>query len=118
MHHHVKSYICSVEVIKELVKCGFGPNELDENGDSVLSLYLRSFYLCLQVDVFDCLVENGASMNWLGAGMQSLIHLVIYQSDRENALVLERLLKCGIDIKAKDTDGRGILHHGAIHGAL
>jgi hypothetical protein len=69
------------------------------------------------VDIFDCLVQNGASMAWFSEERLGLIHLVMHQWDSDNALVLERLLKC-LDIRAKDTKGRNVLHHGAIHGAF
>ncbi|EED20926.1 ankyrin 2,3/unc44, putative [Talaromyces stipitatus ATCC 10500] len=117
LHHHVKSLCCSVEIINLLLECGIGPNEQDENGDSVLSLYLRSFHLRLQVDVFDCLVRNGASMNWSGKGKESLIHLAMQQFHRDNFLILKHLLQY-FDISAKDAKGRNVLHYGAIHGAF
>ncbi|EED16472.1 ankyrin, putative [Talaromyces stipitatus ATCC 10500] len=117
LHHHVKSYFCSVETINLLLQHGFGPNELDENGDSVLSLYLRLFHIRFQVEIFDCLVQNGASMTWFSEGREGLIHLVMRQWDGDNFLVLKRLLQC-FDIAAKDAKGRNVLHHGAIHGAF
>jgi ankyrin repeat protein len=117
LHHHVKSLMCSVKIINLLSQNGFEPNELDENGDSVLSLYLRSLHLGFEAGIFDCLIQIGASLTWVGEASESLIHLVMCQWDRGNSLVLERLLQVR-DIRAKDNKGRNILHHGAIHGAF
>jgi ankyrin repeat protein len=117
LHHHVKSLMPSVEIIKLLSQHGFEPNELNENGDSVLSLYLRSLHWEFKADIFDCLIEIGASMSWVGEASEGLIHLVMCQWDKSNSLVLERLLQIR-DIRAKDDTGRNILHHGAIHGAF
>ncbi|RAO74327.1 uncharacterized protein BHQ10_010339 [Talaromyces amestolkiae] len=117
LHHHAKSDFGSIELINLLSESGFDLNLLDDNGESVLSLYLGSFHLLFRVDVFDCLVDNGADVTWLSEQKESLIHRVMHQWDSDNALVLERLLR-SLDIRAKDAKDRNALHHGAIHGAF
>ncbi|KUL80754.1 hypothetical protein ZTR_09445 [Talaromyces verruculosus] len=117
LHHHSKSDFGSIEIINLLSQSGFDLNILDDNGESVLSLYLGSFHLLFRVDVFDCLVEKGADMTWLSEQKESLIHRVMHQWDSNNALVLERLLR-SLDIRTKDAKDRNVLHHGAIHGAF
>ncbi|KAF3399519.1 hypothetical protein DPV78_006382 [Talaromyces pinophilus] len=117
LRHHVKSPLCSIKMIHLLSQHGLGLNELDENGDSVLSLYLRSFHLKFQAGIFDHLLQIGASVSWFSQATEGLIHLVMRQWDGDNALVLMHLLQI-FDIRAKDDNGRNILHHGAIHGAF
>lgn len=42
---------------------------------------------------------------------------IINSEEAFEIVVLERLLK-SLDIRVKDTKGRNVLHHGAIHGAF
>lgn len=117
LHHYMRSPLPSVEIIKLLSQHGFEPNELDDNGDSVLSLYLRSLHFWFEECIFDCLIEIGASISWVGEESEGLIHLVMCQWDKRNSLILKRLLQVR-DIGAKDIKGRNIIHYGAIHGAF
>jgi ankyrin repeat protein len=117
LHHHAKSDFGSIEIIDLLSQFGFDLNILDDNGESVLSLYLRSFHLHFKVDIFNCLLRHGANTAWLSEKGENMIHLVMHQWDSGNSLVLESLLQ-SLDIRAKDAEGRNVLHHGAIHGAF
>ena len=117
LHPHVKSIMCSVDTIKLLSRRGFNPNELNEHGDSVLSIHPRSFRFGSTAGVFDSLIEIGAFMTWTSEASEGLIHLAMCQWQEGNSLILKRLLQVQ-DIRAKDNKGRNILLHGAIHGAF
>ncbi|KAJ6004696.1 hypothetical protein N7540_013065 [Penicillium herquei] len=99
LHHHVSSAFCSVE------------------GNSPLGLYLDSFHLSIQKDVFWLLSEKGADLLWLNKSGHNLAHLLMHHQGIDTAII-EFLFKTGVNPAAKDHEGKTFIHHGAIHGAF
>ncbi|QKX58041.1 uncharacterized protein TRUGW13939_05161 [Talaromyces rugulosus] len=120
LHHHVQSLLCSRKMIDLLLEYGFPINDLDAEGDSILSLYLSSPHLSVQADTFQYILRKTSTecIKRVDRKGRNLIHLSMRQRRVSNVTILEDLLKSGIDINAKDVEGRGIMHHGAIHGAF
>ncbi|KAJ5176350.1 uncharacterized protein N7482_002227 [Penicillium canariense] len=119
LYHHVESEICSAEMVNLLLTYGCKMNKLDAQGNSVLSQYLSSFHLGIQYDVFQILLRHSGTegIHWADSEQRNLLHLLMCQWDNDNIPILKDLSKF-VDITAKDADGRGIEHHGAIHGAF
>ncbi|KAM3563054.1 hypothetical protein ARSEF4850_002521 [Beauveria asiatica] len=93
LHHLVKeSYHADEEAIVSLVSAGVRVEDLDDEGSSPLSLYLTADLP---------LSPNAARVSW-----ESRIE------------VLQTLEEFGVDVAAKDCEGRTLLHHCAIAGSL
>ncbi|KAH8690777.1 hypothetical protein BGW36DRAFT_328708 [Talaromyces proteolyticus] len=124
LHYYAESLICSIDMLNLLLDNEFDINSLDVEGNSVLSIYLSSFRLRVRVDIFQSIVKgmsdknNTQWMSWLDKKKRNLAHMLMRQWDEDNVAILNDLLKAGVDKNAKDTDGRGIVHHGAIHGSF
>lgn len=57
LHYHAESVLCSIEMVRLLLRYGCDIDQLDVEGNSVLSLYLRSFHLHIQYNVFQLLLQ-------------------------------------------------------------
>ncbi|OAA33893.1 pfs domain-containing protein [Beauveria brongniartii RCEF 3172] len=120
LHHLVKeSYHADEEAIVSLVSAGVRVEDLDDEGSSPLSLYLtadlplppnaaRVVYL-----FFRC----GSNPSFKNDHELSLAHLYA-QSWESRIEVLQTLEEFGVDVAAKDCEGRTLLHHCAIAGSL
>ncbi|KAJ5993067.1 ankyrin [Penicillium sp. IBT 35674x] len=119
LHHHAESTMCSTEIINFLLELGCDLDNFDAEGNSVISQYLRSFHLFLEYEVFKLLREQSSveTILWRDQKQRNLLHLLMRQWSDENVLIFEDLINF-VDITAKDADGRGIEHHGAIYGAF
>lgn len=117
LHHHVASVLCSIEMIDLLVRLGCGVNEQDNEGNSSLSLYMGSFHLTIQTDIFFLLVEKGADPLGVNGRQQNLAHLLMHHRGA-NITILEFLLDRGLDPAARGLEGKTFMHHGAIYGAF
>ncbi|KAJ5737281.1 uncharacterized protein N7483_002406 [Penicillium malachiteum] len=117
LHHHVSSVFCSVEVICLLLRLGCDINQTDTEGNSPLGLYLDSFQLSIQKDVFWLLSQKGADLLWLNKSGQNLAHLLMHHQGIDTAII-EFLFETGVDPAAQDHEGKTFIHHGAIHGAF
>ncbi|KAJ5962647.1 ankyrin [Penicillium viridicatum] len=119
LHYHAESTMCSTEMISILLKIGCDIDRLDPEGNSVLSQYLRCFHMRIEYGVFELLRGRSSmeSIHWTDQKQRSLLHLLMRQWSDDNVLILEDLMEF-VDITAKDADGMGIEHHGAIHGAF
>ncbi|KAJ5346723.1 hypothetical protein N7541_009205 [Penicillium brevicompactum] len=115
LHHHVASDLCSVEVVKFLIKLGCDVNLPDRDGKSALSLYMSSFHLSIQSEIFHFLVQKGADPLWINEQGQKLAHLTMHYQGADTA-VLNYLFDVGVDPATRDIDGKTLMHHGAIHG--
>ncbi|KAB8069053.1 ankyrin repeat-containing domain protein [Aspergillus leporis] len=117
LHYHLVSELCSIEMIDTLLQYGYKVDDLDSSGNSALGLYLGSYHLGIQVDIFLFLVERGADPLWVNHDQQNLAHLLMRHWGA-NTKILEYLMQCGLDLNAMDSEGKTIIHHGAIHGAF
>lgn len=117
LHHHVSSALCSAKVIDFLVQLGCDVNKFNTEGNSSLGLYLGSFHLGLQRDIFFLLVQKGANPRWVNGHGQNLVHLLMHYRGADN-MILEFLFDIGLDPGVRDFDGKTFMHHGAIHGAF
>ncbi|KAE8374950.1 ankyrin repeat-containing domain protein [Aspergillus bertholletiae] len=115
LHHHLKSSVCSLEIVTILLDHGVSVNNVDNNGDTPLSLYLGlkpspRAAICLY------LLQKGADTFWTNSKGENLAHLAM-RSWKVDVEVLKVLLYHGVDLSAKDNSGKNILHHGAICGS-
>jgi hypothetical protein len=106
-------------MISILIKLGCDVDELNAEGNSALSQYLRSFYLRIRYDVFKLLRERSRTegIRWMDQEQRNLLHLLMRQWGDDNVCILKDLMDF-VDITTKDAYGMGVEHHGAIHGAF
>lgn len=120
LHHLTReSYHADEEAIKSLVSAGVSVKDLDEEGSSPLSLYLTDF-LPLPPNaagVVRLFFQYGSNSSFKTHGGLNLAHLYA-QSCENTADVLQTLEEFGVDVAAKDCEGRTVLHHAAIAGSL
>jgi FOG: Ankyrin repeat len=117
LHHHVAATFCSAEVLNFLIQIGCDVNQSDRAGNSPLGLYVSSFHLSIQSDIFLLLVQKGADPHWINEHGQTLAHLVMHHQGADTT-ILEYLFTVGVDPATTDLDGRTLMHHGALHGAF
>ncbi|KAL2815028.1 ankyrin [Aspergillus cavernicola] len=117
LHHHVSSVLCSAEVVEFLVQLGCDVNEFDKEGNSSLGLYVGSFHLGVQSDIFFLLIRKGADLLWVNGHRQNLAHLFMHHREADS-LILKYLFDHNLDPTARDLDGKSFMHHGAIHGVF
>lgn len=103
-----------------LLNHGADVNGINTEGDSPLSLYLRTPGLVLnRASICRSLLENGASSLWSDESGRNLAHISMladpWQPFDEVLLTLKDF---DVDITAKDSNNRSILHHGARNGSL
>ncbi|TQV89980.1 vegetative incompatibility protein HET-E-1 [Cordyceps javanica] len=122
LHHLVRdAWLTDEDAIESLVSAGVSVKDLDDEGSSPLSLYLsdsmpmpgrtagvvRRFFQC----------GSDSSFRTRGEGL-NLAHLHAYKCREIQLDVLQTLNEFGVDLKAKDCEGRTLLHHCAIAGSL
>lgn len=124
LHHHLQSYICDLADLSDrehlmalLLDNGASVNSVDMNGDSPLSIYLRSFVVEDRTDICRFLLERDADPLWTNSRGQNLAHVAMHNW-RAEVGVLEHLKMYGVDLSRKDRGAKSILHHGAIHGSI
>ncbi|MDP1784306.1 MAG: ankyrin repeat domain-containing protein [Sulfuricurvum sp.] len=78
--------------IKHYLKSGANPNEVEENGESVLCFALR--YHCDQ-DIFDLLIDSGADMYHTDHEGVSVFDVAVTYN---NVPLIERLISNGFDV--------------------
>lgn len=119
LHHHVQSGKCSEEVIQILLEHGAEIDMVDANGDTPLSLYLRSDHLVKNASICRFLLEHGASSLWKDRLGHNLAHIVM-SSCCIGPLdeILLTLRDFAVDLKAKDLKKRNIVHYGAMNGRV
>ncbi|QGA16434.1 hypothetical protein EYB26_004101 [Talaromyces marneffei] len=118
LHHHLQSHLCfRVYMITVLLDHGVNVNGIDMNGDSPLSIYLRSFKLGDRTNICHLLLQHGADPLWTDNRGQTLAHVTMHNWIVE-VEVLELLKEYGVDLNMKDKSAKSILHHGAIHGSI
>lgn len=117
LHHHVSSVFCSAEVVRFLIQLGCDVNQSDREGNSPLGLYLKSFHLAVQGDIFCLLFRGSADMLWVDKNGQNLAHLLMHHR-KPDEMIFDILFQNGLDPAATDLDGRTLMHHGAIHGVF
>ncbi|KAH1515599.1 hypothetical protein KXW39_000830 [Aspergillus fumigatus] len=117
LHHHVSSVFCYIGMVDFLIQAGCDVNQLDAGRNSSLGLYMGSFHLGVEREVFFHLLQEGADPLSVNARRQNLVHLLMRHRGADNE-ILEYLFNCGLDPAARDVDGKTFMHHGAIHGAF
>lgn len=117
LHHHVSSVFCSAEVVQLLIQLGCDVNQSDLEGNSSLGLYMGSFHLSIQTDIFWLLVKKGADLTWVNHKRQNLAHLLMHNRGA-NEVILDTLFDIGLEPAATDIDGRTLVHHGAMHSVF
>ncbi|GAB1198512.1 hypothetical protein APSETT444_007835 [Aspergillus pseudonomiae] len=116
LHHHLQSCICSLEMVTILLDHGVRVDDIDKNGDTPLSIYLRRFKLS-QSEICLSLLLQGAGALWTSPKGENLAHLAMHNWKAEVEL-LKVLSEYGVNLSATDKSGKNILHHGAIHGSV
>ncbi|KAE8332983.1 ankyrin repeat-containing domain protein [Aspergillus sergii] len=117
LHHHVSSVLCYVDAVDFLIQCGCDANKPDAKGNSCLSLYVGSFHLKFDRDIFYLLIWKGADPLCVNERQENLAHLIMHHNGADHE-TLNLLFDLGLDPAARDTDGKTFMHHGAIHGAF
>ncbi|CAG8303222.1 unnamed protein product [Penicillium salamii] len=117
LHHHVASAFCSVEVVNFLIQLGCDVNLPDRDGKPALGLYMSSFHLSLQSDIFFFLAQEGADPLWVNERGQTLAHLTMHHRGADTT-ILNHLFAVGVDPATRDLDGKTLMHHGAIYGVF
>jgi ankyrin repeat protein len=120
LHHYLQADYPSQDLVLTLLNHGANMNEIDIKGDSPLSLCLRtSDLISNRASICRFLLENGASALWTDKSGRNLAHISML-ADPWNPVddVLLTLTEFGVDIAAKDSYNRGILHHGAMSGSV
>ncbi|KGQ02961.1 Ankyrin-3 [Beauveria bassiana D1-5] len=120
LHHLTReSYHADEEAIKSLVSAGVSVKDLDDKGSSPLSLYLTTF-LPLPPNaagVVRLFLRCGSNSSFKTHFELSLAHLYA-QSCESRVEVLQTLEEFGVDLAAKDCEGRTLLHYAAMAGSL
>lgn len=117
LHHHVASDFCSVQVMNFLIQLGCDVNMPDRDGNSTLGLYMKSFHLSIQSEIFHFLVEEGSDPLCIDGCGQTLAHLIMHHQGVDTT-ILSYLFAMGVDPATRDIDGKTLMHHGAIHGVF
>ncbi|KAJ5593262.1 hypothetical protein N7537_010166 [Penicillium hordei] len=117
LHHHVSSIFSNFNMVDFLIRIGCDVNQYDAKGISSLGLYVGSFHLRVQRDIFFLLMNNGADLRWVNGCGENLAHLLMHHKGADTE-ILEHLFNDGPDPAAQDYNGRTFMHHGAIHGAF
>lgn len=117
LHHHVASDSCSAQVVNILIQLGCDVNLRDGDGNSTLGLYMNSFHLPIQSEIFRLLVQEGSDPLWVDEYGQTLAHLTMHHRGAD-ATILDYLFAVGVDPATRDIDGKTLMHHGAIHGVF
>jgi len=78
--------------IKKHLKSGGNPNEVEENGESVICFALR--YHCDE-EIIDLLIENGADVNHTDNEGVSVFDVAVTYN---NLTLIERLITSGFDV--------------------
>lgn len=78
--------------IKKYIKSGGNPNEVEENGESVICFALR--YHCDE-EIIDLLIESGADVNHTDNEGVSVFDVAVTYN---NLSLIERLIKSGFDV--------------------
>jgi ankyrin repeat protein len=120
LHQYLQTDAPSKEVILTMLDHGANVNEIDTEGNSPLSLCLRTSNLILnRASTCRVLLENGASVLWSDESGRNLAHIsMLAYPWKPVDEVLSTLNELGVDIAAKDSNNRGILHHGAMNGSI
>ncbi|PIG80286.1 hypothetical protein AARAC_011254 [Aspergillus arachidicola] len=117
LHHHLQSCFCSLEMVTILLDHGVRVDDIDKNGDTPLSIYLRRFKFSCQPEICLSLLLQGAGALWTSPKGENLAHLAMHNWKAEVEL-LKVLSEYGVNLSATDKSGKNILHHGAIHGSV
>ncbi|KAE8415238.1 ankyrin repeat-containing domain protein [Aspergillus pseudocaelatus] len=117
LHHHLQSCICSLEMVTILLDHGVRVDDVDKNGDTPLSIYLRKFKLLCESEICLSLLQQGADAFWTSPKGENLAHLAMHNWKLEIEL-LKLLSEHGVNLSSKDNSEKNILHHGAIHGSV
>lgn len=117
LHHTVSSVFCCVDVVEFLIQRGCDADKPDSDGNSSLFLYVKSFHLSIQKNIFFLLVRKGADPLWINKRQENLAHLLMHHREADIE-ILKFLFGCGLDSAAQDVDGKTLMHHGAIHGGF
>ncbi|RHZ60776.1 hypothetical protein CDV55_105026 [Aspergillus turcosus] len=117
LHNYLHAGRSSIEMVTVLMRHGMRLNNIDQDGNSPLSLHLQAFNLADRTETCCFLLQHGADALWTNQEGQNLAHLAMC-SPKADLAVLELLSAYGVDLAAKDNSGKSLLHHGAIHGSL
>ncbi|CAG8909914.1 unnamed protein product [Penicillium egyptiacum] len=119
LHYHVQTEVCSEEIIRILLEHGVDINGIDEDGNSPLSLFLRTSHLIKPAAICPFLLTRGACPLWSDHVGRNLAHISMLSSSFISPdQVLSTLKDFAVDITTKDLNNRGILHYGARHGSI
>ncbi|KAJ3499726.1 hypothetical protein NLG97_g98 [Lecanicillium saksenae] len=120
LHHLAReSHHADEETVESLVSAGVSAKDLDDEGSSPLSLYLTTF-LPLPPNAAAVVRQffRGGSNPSFKTRDDSNLALLYAKSCKSGVEVLQTLEEFGVDLAAKDSEGRTLLHHAAIAGSL
>jgi ankyrin repeat protein len=119
--HHLLSLTsrtpaAQVKTVQWLLEVGANGSDLDHSGISPLGRYVQSRMWTPDVDVCKSLLHVKGSASFVGSGGQNLGHLYARRLDLE-VPILNVLNRHGVDLAAKDWDGRTVLHYAVMHNS-
>lgn len=77
LHHHLEGFPCSIEMIFILLQHGAKLNHVDHDGNTPLSLYVRSSRLADRTETCQFLLQHGADALWTSQDGENLAHLAM-----------------------------------------
>lgn len=117
LHFYIEDDLYNPEMVLVPINHGVNVNSLNAEGDSLLSIYLRSFHLENKGEICQLLIRNGADPLWRNSQGENLAHIHMH-SFVEDYQVLQILEHSGLNVLSKDHSKKSILNHAAIHGPL
>lgn len=119
LHQYLQTDADSEELIHMLLQRGTDINGIDKYGNSPLSIYLRTPCWIKRASICQSLLVRGASKSWSDDSGRNLAHMSMHSlSWMPLDQALSTLKDFGVDIAAKDSEGKGIIHHGAMFGSI
>ncbi|KAJ4246035.1 hypothetical protein NW762_013780 [Fusarium torreyae] len=121
LHHLLRSRSpSSIIAVEYFLQRSVDVNDLNNAEMSPMATYLNTFVFCRgndNAEVLRLLFENGADPTFETRDGLGLARLAA-RSRRVSPSLLKVLARRGVDIMAKDRQGRTVLHHMAIKGTL
>ncbi|KAJ5604951.1 hypothetical protein N7510_010105 [Penicillium lagena] len=117
LHFYLERPLCYPRMVNVLLDYGESANFINKEGDSPLSIYLKSYHLENKRAICQLLIEHGAHPLWTNSLGETLAHVRMHSSV-EDGQVLQVLQDFNLNILAKDHSNKSILHHAAIYGTV
>jgi ankyrin repeat protein len=114
--HHLLESFPNIEGVKLLVRKGVDVHGRDSDGNTPLAAYLSDQW-AVNAQICRFLLLNGSNTSVVNDHGLALPHLLSNWSDPD-VTILKILMEFGVDLAARDRNGRTFLHHSAIKGCI